>query len=78
MKNKLLSLTIISFLAFNFFGQQFNQITNINETPNTGYYLNDFTALNDKLIFTHSQFNGYSKGLYTSDGTISGTRLNHS
>jgi ELWxxDGT repeat protein len=75
MKNKLLTLTIISFLAFDFFGQQFNQITNINQTPNTFYYLNDFTALNDKLIFTHSKLGNYypPKGLYISDGTIGGT-----
>ena len=75
MKKKLLSAFIASFLAFGFYAQQFNQITDINQNQNSNFYLNDFTALNDKLIFTHSQlYNGYPpKGLYTSDGTIGGT-----
>jgi hypothetical protein len=72
MKKKFLSAFIASFLAFGFFGQQFNQISSINPATYPFYSLNNFCELNNKLVFTNSD-NSWTKRLYISDGTMNGT-----
>ena len=72
MKKKLVSAFIASFLAFGFYAQQFNQISNINPATYPYYSLNNFCELNNKLVFTNS-LNSWTKRLYISDGTMNGT-----
>ena len=78
MKNKLLSAFIASFLAFGFYGQQFNQISSNLNINLYGNDINNFANLNGNLIFTNGrgqQYSGYPQGIFKSDGTINGTNL---
>jgi len=74
MKKKLVSVFIASFLAFGFYSQQFNQISNINPLTNSdfNFNLNNFCELNNKLVLTNSEYSSANR-IYISDGTLNGT-----
>jgi ELWxxDGT repeat protein len=72
MKNKLFTLAIISFIAFDFFGQNYGPIVIL--PGYEGSNPRDFKQLGNLLIFTASDSPSYyPRKIFRSDGTTSGT-----